>query len=299
MATENLSGVLPSDTELDALLLDAKLSVPLPRRGSVSRAPLIDAARSSERRVVGVTAPAGYGKSTLLTEWAHSEDRPVAWLSLDQLDDDPATLITLLASAYVRASGSESDLVANVGVGGSSVLARAAPRLATAFSTSPSPFVLMMDDLHSLQSPNCHDVLSVVISGIPPGSQLVATSRSEQPHLPKLRATGDALEFSATDLALDEAGARQIFNEARVAITSELAAAVTQRTEGWPVGMYLAAMIAMEGKGEQLTISGDDRYVADYLYKESLMRLPEGTQRFLRRTAVVDQLSGPLCDAVL
>ena len=299
MTSENFSGVLPSDTKLDALLLDAKLSIPPPRRGSVSRAPLIETARSSERRVVGVTAPAGYGKSTLLTEWAHSEDRPVAWVSLDQLDDDPATLVTMLASAYVRASGSESDLVANVGGAGSSVLARAAPRLATAFSTSPSPFVLMMDDLHSLQSPNCHDVLSVVISGIPPGSQLVATSRSEQPHLPKLRATGDAIEFSATDLALDEAGARQIFNEARVAITSELAAAVTQRTEGWPVGMYLAAMIAMEGKGEQLTISGDDRYVADYLYKEALMRLSEDTQRFLRRTAVVDQLSGPLCDAVL
>ena len=79
MTTENLSGVLPSDTKLDALLLDAKLSVPPPRRGSVSRAPLIETARSSERRVVGVTAPAGYGKSTLLTEWAHSEDRPVAW----------------------------------------------------------------------------------------------------------------------------------------------------------------------------------------------------------------------------
>ena len=299
MATENFSGVLPSDADLDALLLDAKLSVPQPRPGSVSRAPLIETARSSDCRVVGVTAPAGYGKSTLLTEWAHSEERPVAWVSLDQLDDDPAALITLLASAYVRASGSSTDLVANVGGAGMSVLARAAPRLATAFSNSPSPFVLMMDDLHRLQSPNCHDVLSVLISGIPPGSQLVATSRSEQPHLPTLRASGDALEFSASDLALDEAGARQIFTEARVAISSELAAAVTQRTEGWPVGLYLAAMIAMEGNGEVSTISGEDRYVADYLYRESLMRLPEGTQRFLRRTAVVDQLSGPLCDALL
>ncbi len=288
---------MPSDADLDALLLDAKLSVPQSRPGAVSRAHLIESARTSECRVIGVTAPAGYGKSTLLTEWAHSEDRPVAWVSLDQLDDDPAALITLLASAYARASGSNSDLVATVGGAGLSVLARAAPRLATTLSTSPSPFVLMMDDLHSLQSPNCHDVLTVVLSGIPPGSQLIATSRSEQPHLPKLRATGEALEFSAKDLALDEAGARQIFKEARVAISPELAAAVTQRTEGWPVGLYLAAMIATEGS-EPLTISGDDRYVADYLYRESLMRLPEDTQRFLRRTAVVDQLSGPLCDAL-
>ena len=84
-----------------------------------------------------------------------------------------------------------------------------------------------------------------------------------------------------------------------MAITPELAAEVTARTEGWPVGLYLAAMIAMDGDDEPLTISGDDRYVADYLYKESLMRLPDSTQRFLRRTAVVDQLSGPLCDALL
>ena len=197
--------------DLDALLQSAKLAIPDIRPGSVSRAAVIERARTSERRAVAITAPAGYGKSTLLAEWAHTEERPVAWVSLDQLDDDPAALIALLTSAYVRASGSSTDLVANVGGAGLSVLARAAPRLATAFSTSPSPFVLMIDDLHSLQSPACHDVLSVLFAGIPYGSQLVATSRSEQPHLPKMRATGEALEFSMSDLALDEAGARQIF----------------------------------------------------------------------------------------
>lgn len=279
------------------MLLDAKLSVPAPRLGSVSRASLIETARASRCRVVGITAPAGYGKSTLLTEWAHSEDRPVAWVSLDQLDDDPAALITLLATSYARATGGSDDLVANVGGAGMS-LGRAAPRLAAAFSTSQSPFVLMMDDLHALQSPNCHDVMSVVIPGIPPGSQLVATSRSEQPHLPLMRAMDDTLEFSTTDLALDEAGAREIFTQARVAITPELAAEVTERTEGWPVGMYLAAKIAMEGPNDPLTISGEDRYVADYLYRESLALMPDGTQRFLRRTAIVDQVTGPLCDAL-
>ena len=95
-------------------------------------------------------------------------------------------------------------------------MGRAAPRLAAAFRTSPVPFVLMLDDLHELRSPACHDVLSVVISGIPPGSQLVAASRAEQPHLPRLRASGDALEFLASDLALDAAGAEQIFSQAHV-----------------------------------------------------------------------------------
>ena len=123
-------------------------------------------------------------------------------------------------------------------------MSRAAPRLAAALRTSPVPFVLMLDDLHELRSPACHDVLSVVISGIPRGSQLVAASRSEQPHLPRLRASGEALEFVASDLALDAIGAEQIFSQAHLKLTPELAAAVTERTEGWPVGLYLAAVIA-------------------------------------------------------
>ena len=219
-------------------------------------------------------------------------------MSLDRLDDDPSALLTLLASAYARISG-HPELIADVRGVGVSALGRAAPRLASAFRTSPVPFVLMLDDLHELRSPACHDVLSVVISGIPPGSQLVAVSRSEQPHLPRLRASGEALDFGVSDLALDARGAEQIFAQAHVAITPELAAAVTARTEGWPVGLYLAAVIASDSDGDVLTISGEDRYVADYLYRESLMQLPEGVQRFLRRTAVLDQLNAPLCDATL
>jgi LuxR family maltose regulon positive regulatory protein len=198
----------------------------------VSRAGLIETARGRDCRVVGVTAPAGYGKSTLMAEWAEIEDRRVGWVSLDRLDDDPSALLFLLASAYAQISD-HTDLIGDVGGLGVSALGRAAPRLASAFRTSPVPFVLMLDDLQELRSPACHDVLSVVISGIPRGSQLVAASRSEQPHLPRLRASGDALELVAVDLALDAAGAEQIFAEAHVDITHELAAAVTARTEGW------------------------------------------------------------------
>ena len=248
--------------------------------------------------MVGVTAPAGYGKSTLLAEWAEAEDRPVGWVSLDRLDDDPAALVSVLASAYGRISG-HTRLIDDVRGVGVAPLGRAAPRLAAALRASPVPFVLMLDDLHELRSPACHDVLSVVISGMPRGSQLVAASRAEQPHLPRLRASGDALEFMASDLALDASGATQIFSQAHLSLTDEMAAAVTARTEGWPVGLYLAAVIAGASHGEVLTIAGDDRYVADYLYRESLMQLPEEVQRFLRRTAVLDQLSAPLCDAIL
>ena len=289
----------PTVAELEQSLLDAKLSVPQLRRGSVSRGKLIETGRGSDCRVVAVTAPAGYGKSTLLAEWARAEDRRVAWVSLDRFDDDPAVLLILLASAYARVWPGSADLIADVSGLGVSALGRAAPLLASAFRTSPVPFVLMLDDLHELESPACHDVLSVVISGIPRGSQLVAASRSEQPHLPRLRASGELVEFLGSDLALDAAGAEQIFAAAHVRLTPELAAAVTARTEGWPVGVYLAALIAHDSHGEAPMVFGDDRYVADYLYRESLMKLPENLQQFLRRTAVLDQLSATLCDAVL
>ncbi len=289
----------PIVVELDRLLIDAKLSAPRPRPGSVSRSPLIDAARTSGRRVVGITASAGYGKSTLLAQWALAEDRRVAWISLDRFDDDPAALLTLLASAYAGISPDDAGLIADVSGLGVSALGRAAPHLASVLAASPAPFVLLLDDLHLLRSPACHDVLEVVISGIPGGSQLVATSRFEQPHLPRLRASDDAVEFQSGDLALDADGARQIFAQARVDVTRETATAVTARTEGWPAGVYLAALIARDSRSQGAKVSGADPYVADYLYRESLSRLPERTQRFLRRTAVLDQLHAPLCDAVL
>ena len=297
--TDDLRDRTPAGVEVDRLLLDAKLSVPQPRRGSVSRAGLIEAAKASGCRVVGITAPAGYGKSTLLSQWALAEDRRVAWVSLNGFDDDPAGLLTLLASAYARVSPGNDDLVADMGGLGVSALGRSAPLLAAVLSTSQAPFVLMLDDLHELRSPACHDVLGVVISGIPRGSQLAAASRSEQPHVPRLRAAGDAWELGASDLALDVDAAEQIFAQAHVSISREEAAAVTERTEGWPAGLYLAAMIARASHGQGLTVSGDDRFVADYLYRESLSQLPESTQRFLRRTAVLDQLCAPLCDALL
>ena len=285
---------------LSQSLLDAKFSAPPPRPDAVSRGDLVEAARSSGCRFVAVTAPAGYGKSTFLAEWAATEDRHVAWVSLDRFDDDPAVLLTALAAAYCRAGLASRDLIDDVGGGSrTSVLDRAAPRLAAEFRASPVPFVLMLDDLHELQSPACHEVLGVVIAAIPRGSQLAAASRAEQPHLPRLRVAGDALDLGVGDLAFDAADAWQLFSHAQVSVPFEAAAAVAERTEGWPVGVYLAALIEREDHGRAATVAGDDRYVADYLYREALVRQPKAIQRFLRRTAVLDQLSGPLCEAVL
>ncbi len=284
---------------LNEVLLDVKLAVPPLRPGLISRSALIDEARTGAAGLVGVTAPAGYGKSTLLVEWARSERRRVAWLSLDHLDDDPGALLFLLASAYERAVPEHAGLASAMSGLGVSALGRGAPRVASMFSKAPAPFVLLIDDLHELASPGCHDVLTVVLAGVPAGSQVVTASRAEQPHLPRLRAAGDAVELRAADLALDVRAAEEIFATARVDITPEQASEVTERTEGWPVGLHLAAMIARDARTEPWALSGDDRYVSDYLHRETFARLDPGMQAFLRRTAVLDRFTGPLCDAVL
>ncbi len=294
-----LSEAAPKPRDLDEAMLELKLSPPQLRLGGISRRQLIETSRASGCRVVGVTAPAGYGKSTFLAEWARVEERRVAWVSLDRFDDDPPSLVAVLASAYVQIDPGRPDLVGEVEAFGAGVLGRAAPRLAAAFGTSPSPFVLMLDDLHELQSPACHDVLGLVLARVPPGSQIVAASRSEQPHLARLRVSGDAMEFVADDLAFDAAGAQQIFSGEHVVISAQQAADLAERTEGWPAGLYLAAVVAKERGDEAAVVAGDDRYFSDYLYSESLARQPEDIQRFLCRTAVLEQLCGPLCDTVL
>ena len=226
-----------------------------------------------------------------------TETRPVAWVSFDRYDDDPIALLVLLASAYGRIEPAAKDLADVVRRYRGSPLGRAAPLVASALRAGPTPFVLMLDDLHELQDPGCHDVLSVVIGGLPPGSQLVAASRAEQPHIAHARAFREAVEITAVELAFDAADAREIFADADLVLDPDEAAELIGRTEGWPVGVFLAAAIARDGG--TLAVSGDDRFIADYLYQEAMVNLPQQEQRFLRRTAVLETLSGPLCDAIL
>lgn len=285
--------------DLDRSLLDAKLSIPLPRPDFVSRAATVTRAQQSDARVVAISAPAGYGKSSLMAEWAATESRTVAWVQLDRFDDDPVGLLSLLATAYVRATGADPAVVADMRVHTLATLGRAAPRLASVLRATEKPFVLMIDDLHLIRSPACHDVLGVVLAGMPQGSQFVAASRTAQPHVPTHRAAGDVFEIGVDQLAMDAAAAQQIFRQAGVELSPDLAQSVTDRTEGWPVGLHLAALIARETKDAAAVISGDDRYVTDYLYRESFATLPEEAQLFLRRTAILDNLTEELCSAVL
>lgn len=283
--------------DLRTALLGGKVEPPPPRPGAVSRRAVVERARRSGARVVAVAAPPGYGKSTLLAEWAATDDRPVAWAAVDRLDDDPAALLTLLALACARVSPGAAAVVGEMRGTGTTALGRSAPLLAAALARTTTPFVLLVDDLHEASSEACQDVLEVVLGGVPAGSQVVVATRSTPARLARRRVEGDLAEIGPPDLRVDAAGARTVFAAAGVAADVDLGA-VVQRCEGWPTGVLLCALLVRDG-GDATSLAGDDRFVADYLYRECLARLSPATQHFLRCTAVLDRLSAPACDAVL
>lgn len=297
--TETLRESALGGADVQAVLLSSKIQTPPARTGAVSRRALIDAARESGARVVSVTAPAGYGKSTLLAEWAATDARRVAWVSLDRSDVDPASLLSVIAAASVSFSPAAAAVVSDMRGVGTAALGRSAPLLAGALAAAPESFVLFVDDLHWADGPDCQDALEILFARVPEGSQVVLASRREPPLLGRLRVAGDAWEITAGDLVLDHAGARAIFDHAGAeGVDDADLHSIVERCEGWPTGLYLCALVARSG-GDAASVTGDDRFVADYLYRECVARLPEDTQVFLRRTSVLEQLSAASCNALL
>ena len=285
--------------DLQAVLLESKTRVPPWRTNAVSRRRQIERARTSDARIVSVAAPAGYGKSTMLAEWAVTETRKVAWVSLERTDDEPATLLPVVASACSSFSPIAEDVVDEMRGVGSGALGRSAPLHAAVLASAPNDFVLFIDDLHLVGSPACQDALEVLLARVPAGSQVVLAGRQEPPVLARLRAQGVVWEVSSDDLSLNAADARTVFDAAGAAHVAETdLAGIVAKCEGWPTGLYLCALVARAG-GDATSVTGDERYVADYLYRECIERLPEPTQLFLRRSAVLDQISPEACNAVL
>lgn len=285
--------------ELHTALLESKTEIPHLRQGSVSRIRQIHAARDSGARVVSVAAPAGYGKSTMLTEWAATESRQVAWVSLDRTDDDPALLLPLIAAACSPFSPLAAAVMADMRGIGAGALGRSAPMLATALASTPVSFVLFIDDVHLVSSEECQDALEVVLARIAHGSQVVLASRQESPLIARLRGTGDAWDVSSADLVFDHREARAVFEAAgAIGVDDDDLAEVVIRCEGWPTGLFLCALVARSSAGPA-SATGTDRYVADYLYRECLSRLPEDMASFLRRSSILDQVSPEICNAVL
>jgi LuxR family maltose regulon positive regulatory protein len=285
-------------------VLDPKLHRPAVREGIVPRSALLSRLRSSRHvPIVSIVAGPGFGKTSLLAQWAKVDRRPFAWVSVDERDNDPEVLLNYLTAALDRIEPIDAASLDAPALQGASIDDTSIPRLGNALATMRRPFVLALDDVHLLDNPECRLAIAALARRIPAGSQLAIADREEAP-LPvaRLRTTGDVLEIGASDLSMDEDEARALFERCGLDLGREDVARLTRRTEGWPVGLYLAALSLKDGPGVEAGVAafaGDDRLVADYLWLEFLSRLSEDDLSFLTRTSVLERMTGALCDDVL
>jgi LuxR family transcriptional regulator, maltose regulon positive regulatory protein len=259
---------------------------------------LADASTSS---VVGIFAPAGYGKTTLLAQSVAHEQRPVAWVSVDEGDNDPVVLLSHIAVAVDRLFPLTPALFAMLASPGP-FEASAIHRVCSELSTLPD-HVLILDDVQLVTAALSRDAIAALALHVGQGSQIVLSGRdSEGLPIARLRATGRLLEIGAADLALDDAEIRAVLEQSQVSIAADDAALLAQRSEGWAIAVYLAAQSVSSGGTMRAALaffSGEDRFVVDYVRSEFLAGLTPADVRFLTQTAILDRLCGPLCDAVV
>jgi LuxR family maltose regulon positive regulatory protein len=285
-------------------LLASKLRRPPVRRGTVRRSLLIERlAKGDASPIVSVVAPAGYGKTTLLSQWAEHNDQAFAWVSVDEPDNDPKVLLSYVAEALDEVEPIGERVFAALASPASSVPGSVVPRLGSAFSAMTAPVVLVLDDVHLLHNRECRASLSVLADHVPDGSRLVLAGRDEPPlRIARLRAEGRILEIGPGDLSLTRGEAASLLRSAGVAPGEDVVAELHKRTEGWPAGLYLAALYLREGDppaSRTVSFSGGDRLVSGYIESEVLARISRRQRRFLTRTAVLERMCGPLCEAVL
>jgi LuxR family maltose regulon positive regulatory protein len=300
----------------DSLLL-TKLYIPPPRQNLVNRPRLIDRLNNglcSDRKLTLISAPAGFGKTTLVSEWItnpehyppeHMCSNRVAWLSLDEADNDPARFVSyLIAALQLIMPGIGEGLLVALQASQQSQLEPFLTALINEISSIPEHFVLVLDDYHAIDSQAVDKSVDFLIEHQPPQMHLVITTR-EDPRLPlaRYRARGQLTELRAADLRFTQDEATEFLNQvAGLGLSIENITALETRTEGWIAGLQLAA-ISMQGHknlGEFIqSFTGSHRFVMDYLLEEVLHQQPESIQDFLLCTSVLDRICGPLCDAIL
>jgi LuxR family maltose regulon positive regulatory protein len=284
-------------------VVDSKLRVPPVRPGTVSRVALVNRLRTTTTTPVAIiAAPAGYGKTTLLAQWAARDPRPFGWVTLDERDDDPLVLLRHVAVAIDRLEPLSAVTFEALRVSGGSVWSAALPRLASAISSVDRRFVLVLDDADRVSSKESVEALALLVEQVGAGSMLVLSGRTPPPiGIARLRAGGELLEIGADALAMSRREAMLLLRATGGELTGDDAAELVTRTEGWPAGLYLGALAVQQNghRGTGPAVAGDDRNLAEYLRAEHLDRLAERERAFLRRSAVLDRMSGPLCDAVL
>jgi LuxR family maltose regulon positive regulatory protein len=291
---------------MPASLLATKLHIPPIRPNLVLRPRLIERlAQGLTRPLTLLSAPAGFGKTTLIANWKLTIDNfKLAWLSLDADDNDPARFLTYLVAAM-------ETLQPGIGAGALALLQSPqslSPKavltmLINGLAVLTSDFALVLDDYHFIEAQPVHDALTFLLDHLPSRMHLVIATRVDPPlPLPRLRVRDQLIEIRAVDLRFTSDEAAAFLNEVMgLGLASEDVAALEARTEGWIAGLQLAAM-SMQGRedvaGFIAAFTGSNRYVLDYLVEEVLRRQPAGVQAFLMRTSILNRLCGPLCDAV-
>jgi LuxR family transcriptional regulator, maltose regulon positive regulatory protein len=288
-------------------VLATKLHVPQPRPAFLPRPRLLerlDEAPAAE--LVLVCAPAGFGKTALLSDWARSVRRPVAWLSLDQGDNDPARFWRHVAAALDRVCPGIAEQVAPLlGPPAPPSFEGLVTALINELAAQPEQVLLVLDDYHLVDAQPVHASIGFLLEHRPPGLRLLLASRADPPlPLARLRVRGQLTELRAGDLRFTPEEAAAVLREAAgpgLPLPDDAVVALTARTEGWAAGLQLAAL-SLRGQSDVAGFvqgfSGSHRYVLDFLSEEVLDRQPEPLRAFLLETSVLERLSGPLCNAV-
>jgi LuxR family maltose regulon positive regulatory protein len=289
-------------------LLQTKLAIPPVRTDRVPRPRLIQLLSNGlERPLTLICAPAGFGKTTLITDWNEQPNRPdflLAWLSLDEDDNDPVRFLTYLMSALATVvSTSWDDLFSSLQSSQPPPPKVILAALISRLETTPQRFVLVLDDAHRITAPSVCEALAFLLDHLPAQMRLLITSREDPPlPLSRLRARGQLAEIRANDLRF---AAEEAADLLELMLGSKLSAdqvmELEARTEGWIAGLQLAAL-AMQGRNDIpafiAAFTGSHRFVLDYLTDEVLNRQPEHIQRFLLQTSILNRLNDSLCDAV-
>jgi LuxR family maltose regulon positive regulatory protein len=296
---------LEEQPTLSAVIQATKLVPPTARADWVPRPELLRALMT-EARLILVDAPVGYGKSTLLAQWCSlvDGDASLGWLSLDAADSDPARLIAhLVESMRLRVPGFGSSIGPALDVTGDGVSEAVLCRLIDELAAIPGRVVIVLDDYHLLRGRSVHALMTRVVMGLPAATQLVVATRADPPlPLGRLRASGDLVELRSADLRFDERVAARLLDSVGVALAPADLSALVERTEGWPAGLYLAALLLRTEANPAAFVrnfEGSHRHIADYLSEQVLQRESGKMRTFLRRTSVLQRMCGPLCDALL
>ncbi len=288
-------------------LLETKFHVPRGPRTGVIRTRLIDRLdRGTEAALTLVSAPAGFGKTTLLAQWLATSatgHRAACWITLDHRDNDATLFWTYLITAVNRAAN-------GVGAAALSMLQPPMPPIEVVLSSllndlaaTDSDLVLVLDDYHLIDAPDIRDGMTFLLANIPPQLRLILSGRSDPAlPLPRLRSRGELVEIRAADLRFTAAEAAEYLNAGMgLALAAPDIAALDDRTEGWIAALQLAAL-SIQGRDDVAAFiagfAGDDRYIVDYLVEEVLNRQADDVRSFLLSTSILERLSGPLCDAV-